>query len=525
MADRPRILWADDEIDLLRSHILFLEQKGYRVVGVTNGPDAISRVQAEHFDLVFLDEQMPGMGGLDTLEGIKEVSPELPVVMITKSEEEHLMEEAIGQKISDYLIKPVNPRQILMTCKRLLEQEQIREEKLSQQYLQQFGRLSMQMQEAQSYTEWIDIYRSLMHYATELEKDEGIRQVIQDQFREANTLFAEFVEQHYPDWIASASHEAGQERPVLSHEVLPTFVFPLLEEQKPVYFFLIDCMRYDQWMEFERLLYPLFDIQKSYHFGLIPTATPYARNAIFSGLLPRDLARRYPEIWVQAEHDEHSRNRHEEQLLKDFLERRNRPFSMHYEKVLVAEEGQELVNRIQSFTSPTLVAVVVNFVDILAHSRTDSAVLKELAPDERAYRALTRTWFEHSWLYRTFERLAEKGATVVVTSDHGAVRCLRPSKVIGDRETSTGLRYKLGRNVRVDDERHALNIRKPLEYGLPQESGSTNYVIAREDYYFVYPTNYHRFVQRYRDTFQHGGISMEEMILPVAVMRAKHASS
>ncbi len=521
MANQPRILWADDEIDLLRSHILFLEQKGYRVIGVTNGPDAISRIKEEHFDLVFLDEQMPGMGGLDTLAGIKEVEPELPVVMITKSEEEYLMEEAIGQQISDYLIKPVNPRQILMTCKRLLEQKQIREEKLSQEYLQQFGRLSMQMQDARSHTEWIHIYRNLMRYATELERDEGIRQVIQDQFREANQLFAQFVEEHYPDWIASPSHEADRQRPVLSHEVLPSFVFPLLEGDKPVYFFLIDCMRYDQWMEFEQLLYPLFDIQKSYHFSLIPTATPYARNAIFSGFLPRDLARRYPEIWAQAEHDEHSRNRNEEQLLADFLKRRNLTLPMHYEKVLNADEGHELITRIQSFNHRSLVAVVVNFVDILAHSRTDSAVLKELAPDERAYRALTRTWFEHSWLYETFERLAEREATVVVTSDHGAIRCLRPSKVVGDRETSTGLRYKVGRNVRVD-ERQALNIRRPLEYGLPQESGSTNYVIAREDYYFVYPTNYHRYVHRYRDTFQHGGISMEEMILPVAVMHSKH---
>jgi len=520
MAEKPRILWADDEIDLLRPHILFLEQKGYRVVGVTNGPDALARIQEEAYDLVFLDEQMPGMGGLDTLAAIKHIYPELPVVMITKSEEERLMEDAIGQQISDYLIKPVNPRQILMTCKRLLDQRRIREEKLSQEYLQKFNRIAMLIEGGASFEEWISIYRELMRYDVELEGDEGVRQVLRDQFREANREFGRFIEIVFPEWIASSSETAGQERPVLSHELMASHVFPLFEEKRPVFFFLIDCMRYDQWLEFERLLYPLFDIEKDHHFALLPTATPYARNALFSGLLPRDIARRYPDIWAQAEHSEHSRNRSEEQLLRDLLTRRKMPVKMRYEKILNAAEGRALVQRLSSFQHYELVATVVNFVDMLAHTRTDSDVLKELAPEERAYRALTRTWFEHSWLYQAFQQLAAMECTVVVTSDHGAIRCMRATKVIGDRETSTGLRYKVGRNLR-SEERHVIDMRNPLSFGLPKESVNTHYIVAKEDYYFVYPTNYHYYLNKYRDTFQHGGVSLEEMILPVAILRPK----
>ena len=509
----PQILWADDEIDLLKPHILFLETKGYHVVSVTNGADAVDRVRHNNFDVVLLDEQMPGMGGLEALSEIKEISPELPVVLVTKSEEENLMEEALGGKISDYLTKPVNPSQILLTCKRILERNRLQSEKASQDYLQAFREISMSLMNPLSHQEWIDLYLKLVHYDLSLDGDEGVRQVLDDQYKEANREFGKFIQAHYKEWIARVDEPAGDARPMLSHEVIETAVVPELGKN-PVLFFVIDCMRYDQWVEFEKLMYPLFAIDKSYHYSIVPTATPYSRNAIFSGLLPRDLERLYPSLWSEGEEDEHSRNRNEEAFLSDLLKRLNVDARMRYEKIVTTQRGREFAQNIMDFTRVNLSAVVVNFVDILAHSRSDSAVLKEIAPDEKAYRALTRTWFEHSWLFQAFQTLAEKKCTIIITSDHGAVRSLHPTKVIGDRETSTALRYKYGRNLKCD-ERHAIFVKSPVDYGLPGRGINTNYIIAKEDYYFVYPTNYNHYVNMYRDTMQHGGVTMEEVLLPI----------
>lgn len=520
MATEPRILWADDEIEFLRPHILFLKSKGYDVTSVTNGADAVEHIRKQPYEVVLLDEQMPGMGGLETLEEIKKVAPEVPVVMVTKSEEERLMEEALGGKISDYLTKPVNPSQILLTCKRLLERTRLRNEKASQNYLQRFGQISMRLMNPLEHDEWVDLYLELIQYDLELEGDENARQILDDQFREANYAFGKFIQDNYEDWIANVDTPPDDYRPVLSHEVLPQFVFPELKQKKPVIFFLIDCMRHDQWLEFERLLYPLFNIEKQFHYSILPTATPFSRNAIFSGLLPIDIAKRYPRIWASAENDEHSRNRHEEDFLKDLLKRKHLNVRTRYEKLIGTQDGRDFLNNIHTFTQSDLSAVVVNFVDILAHSRSDSDVLKEIAPDERAYRALTRTWFEHSWLYQAFQELAETDATIVITSDHGAVRSLHETKVIGDRDTSTALRYKYGRNIKCD-KRHAIFVKHPQDYGLPSGSINTNYIIAKEDYYFVYPTNYHHYVNVYRDTMQHGGASLQEMILPIITMRPK----
>ncbi len=517
MPGKPRILWADDEIELLRPHILFLETKGYEVISVTNGADAVAQVRRQHFDVVLLDEQMPGMGGLETLSEIKAIAPELPVVLVTKSEEEQLMEEALGRQISDYLTKPVNPSQILLTCKRLLEQPRIRSEKVSQEYLQAFARITAALQGPLSPDEWVDLYRRLTRFDLELEGDEGARQILEDQFREANRVFGRYVEDMYPDWLSS---QPDEDRPVLSHEVLPRFVLPALDEGRPVLFFVIDCMRFDQWLEFERLLAPLFEVALHFHFSLLPTATPYARNAIFSGLLPRDLARRYPDAWLEAEENENSRNRNEETFLNDFFERHRLRARIRYEKLIGAADGRAFARQVNDFLQHDLSAIVVNFVDILAHSRSDSDVLKEIAPDERAYRALTRTWFEHSWLYQAFQELARQRCTIILTTDHGAIRCLHPTKVLGDRETSTALRFKFGRNLR-GDERHAILVRDPLSFGLPRSSVTTTYLLAKEDYYFVYPTNYHHYVNLYRDTFQHGGVSLQEMIVPIATMRPR----
>lgn len=516
----PRILWVDDEIDLLRSHVMFLENKDYQVQTVSNGADAVDIVQETRFDVVLLDEQMPGMDGLDTLEAIKNVRPELPVVLVTKSEEEGLMERALGNQISDYLTKPVNPSQILLTCKRLLEQSQLRRETLSQEYLQSFNDISQTLNQPLAHTDWTDLYRRLVRYDLELSDDEGARQIFQDQFEEANRKFGTFVEERYADWIAQADAAPDEDRPPLSHEVIPQFVLPELGD-RPVVFFVIDCLRYDQWRAFEELLHPHYAIETDFYYSLLPTATPYSRNAIFSGLLPADLVDRFPGAWETDEESEHSRNQHEEPFLHDQLDRHHQgDLNIRYDKLITGDEGQEFAEQAKNLTQQDLSAVVVNFVDILAHSRSDSDVLKELAPDEEAYRALTRTWFEHSWLFDSLRTLADTDCTVVLTTDHGAIRSLRSSKVIGDRETSTALRYKFGRNLKCDEE-EAIYVRDPEDFGLPRYGMNTNYIFAKENYYFVYPTNFHHYENLYRDTLQHGGASMQEMILPIATLTPK----
>jgi CheY-like chemotaxis protein len=513
----PRILWVDDEIDLLRSHVLFLEDKGYEVETVSNGADAVDLVQEIPVDTVLLDEQMPGMQGLDVLKKIKKVRPEVPVVLVTKSEAENLMERALGSQISDYLTKPVNPSQILLTCKRLLERTQLRQETLSQEYLQSFNEISQALRDPLSHADWTTLYRKLVRYDLELTGDEGARQIFQDQFEEVNREFGAFIERRYADWIAEADSPPDDERPPLSHEVVPEFVLPEVGD-RPVVFFVIDCLRYDQWRTFEELLQPHFAIETDFYYSLLPTATPYSRNAIFSGLLPADLVNRFPGAWETDEESEHSRNQHEEPFLHDLLDRTHPgDLNIRYDKLITGEEGQEFAEQAINLTQHDLSAVVVNFIDILAHSRSDSDVLQELAPDEEAYRALTRTWFEHSWLYESLRTLADTDCTVVLTTDHGAIRSLQSSKVIGDRETSTALRYKYGRNLKCNEE-EAIFVRNPEDFGLPRYGMNTNYIFAKEDYYFVYPTNFHHYENLYRDTLQHGGASLPEMILPVATL-------
>lgn len=521
MPTEPHILWADDEIDLLRPHMLFLMERGYRVTSVANGADALDRIKSTPFDIVLLDEHMPGMGGLETLAAIKRVQPEVPVIMVTKSEEEHLMEEALGGQISDFLTKPVNPSQILLTCKRLLERASLRHQKVSQDYLRRFRQITLALMNPLSHTEWTDLYRELVQYDVSLEGDEAARQILADQYQEANRAFGRFVEDSYQGWVQSYDSRSRRARPVLSHEVIPEWVLPELQDKRAVLFFVIDCMRYDQWLELERLLHPLFVVEKHFHYSILPTATPYSRNAIFSGLFPRDIARRYARNWMEGQDDEHSRNRHEEAYLADLLKRRGRTdVRMRYRKLTGTADGHAFAQEATDFLQTDLSAIVVNFVDILAHSRSDSDVLRELAPDERAYRALTRTWFEHSWLYQAFRSLADHACTIVLTTDHGAVRSLHSTTVRGDRSTSTSLRYKCGRGLKAN-RKHAICVADPPSFGLPSDRLATDYIIAKEDYYFVYPTNYHRYVNLYRDTIQHGGASMEEMILPVIRMKPR----
>ncbi|MCA9744266.1 response regulator [candidate division KSB1 bacterium] len=515
---RHKILWVDDEIELLRPHILFLEEKGYAMTPVTNASDALELVAKEKFDLVLLDEQMPGMDGLTALQEIKERNPFLPVVMVTKSEEEAVMEEAIGWRIADYLTKPVNPSQILLICKKLLDSKQITSERFSRNYATEFANISRRLFEPLEWQDWVDIYTKLSELDIELDSHPGLglRQTLQDQRRECNAEFAKFIEQSYPRWLDRGNG------PLLSVDVVKEFVKPLLGEGKKTVFLIIDNLRLDQWMMIEPLLHDSFNIEKHTYCSILPTATPYSRNAIFAGLFPSEIEKTFPELWQSGDDNESSLNRYEKELLEHQLEREKvllKP-SLKYVKILDANEARNTEKQIGALAELPLLALVVNFVDILAHSRSDSEILREMTPDEAAYRSLTKSWFEHSFVFRILKELAQRGNTIVLTSDHGSIRGMRGAKVIGDRETSTNLRYKYGRNLKCD-KKNAIFVKDPETYRLPRRNINTNYLIAKEDYYFVYPTNYNYYLNYYRDSLQHGGVSMEEMILPLIVMEPK----
>lgn len=512
----PIILWADDEIDQLQSHIIFMQKKGFDIVPVTNGEDAVTMIEKQKFDLVFLDEQMPGMGGLEALEKVKSIQPLLPVVMITKSEEESIMEDAIGGKISDYLIKPVNPNQILLTVKRILDQSKLQSEKSAQSYLREFGSISSRIHPRTTWQEWIEIYKELSKWQIDLgEGDDALKQVLDDQVVDANREFGKFVDREYVSWLNQDS-----ESPLISQGIFKKYVIPHVKNGKKTMFFLIDCMRYDQWLVFEPYLAKMFDIETEFYYSILPTATPYSRNAIFAGVSPLEISQMYPQLWAQGQ-DENSLNRHEEELLQKQLDRANIDINFKYEKIINAEDGRFVAGKMKSFAQSKLAAFVYNFVDTLVHSRSDSDVIKELAPDVSAFRSITEAWFQHSSLLQMFKELANEDVTVVVTTDHGSVRSLRDTKVFGDRDTATSLRYKYGKNLNAENANAVIQIKDAEKYKLPDLGRASDYLIAREDYYFVYPTNYHKYQNRYKDTFQHGGASMEEMILPVATLKPK----
>jgi len=521
MASGKTILWVDDEIDLLKAHVMLLREKGYTVETATNGEDAVTMVRDGSYDLVFLDEMMPGMGGLRTLAEIKEFKPGLPVVMVTKNEAESLMEEAIGSKISDYLTKPVNPSQVLLAVKKILEAKKIAGEHVSRDYAQEFQQISRALMNPMNELDWVDLYVQLTQWDMELDEhpELGLRQTLLDQRRECNVEFGKYIERTYQSWIQAERDQ----RPTLSVDIVDRYVLPNLSNEKSVFLVVVDCLRLDQWLVLESLLTPYYTVEKDYYYSILPTATPYSRNAIFSGLFPSEIESRFPEIWQAGDDDENSRNRNEHQLLDKLLERRRvtlKPESK-YIKILDPEFGRQVEGNILSYAQGRLTAIVVNFIDMLAHGRSDSPLLKEIAPDEAAYRSLTRSWFQHSSLFGMLKALSgQRHVTVVLTTDHGSIRCLRGSRIVGDREASANLRYKFGRNLKVD-ERQAVFVKNPAEYKLPRNSVTTNYVLAKEDYYFVYPTDYHKYLNQYRDSFQHGGISMDEMILPVVTLNPK----
>lgn len=516
--NKSKILWVDDEIELLRPHILFLEEKGYSIQPVTNADDAVSLVRQHHFDLVLLDEMMPGKDGLAALAEMKEIDPTLPVVMVTKNEEERLMEDAIGSRIDDYLTKPVNPSQILSTCKKILERRKIAGERVSRNYISEFNSITQRLMGPMTHQDWVAVHLRLSEWDVELDNhpDLGLQETLADQKRACNAEFGRFIEQNYQGWVH------GHSAPALSVDVVRRHVLPLVAAGRHVAFFVIDNLRLDQWLTIEPLVREFFTVQKDYYFSILPTATPYSRNAIFAGSFPVDIAKMYPEIWDKDKDDDSSRNRNERQLLDAQLATLGMALKPEpkYVKILDAEEARNVERSITSFAGMPLCAIVINFVDILAHSRSDSDVLREMTPDESAYRSLTKSWFSHSSLYRMLKELAARRSTVVLTSDHGSIRGRRGAKVIGDRETSTNLRYKYGRSLKCDSK-YAIAVRDPRDFKLPAYGINTNYLIAKEDYYFVYPTNYHHYLNYYKDSLQHGGASMDEMILPVVRLEPK----
>jgi CheY-like chemotaxis protein len=519
-APNRRILWADDEIDLLRPHILYLEGKGYEVTPVSNGEDALALVGEEMFDVILLDEQMPGMGGLKTLETLREVAPQVPVIMITKSEEEHLMNEALGRQITDYLTKPVNPSQIWLACKKVFESERLVRDQKTRNYVTEFNRILQLRQGDLGWEDWLELAGRISMLDLELsDGDLELYQSHQDEKAAINREFARFVEYHYPRWV----RQPAPERPPLSVDIFPRFVLPHLRAGKRVVFIVIDCMRLDQWLALEPLLSPYFVIKRDHYFSVLPTATPYSRNAIFSGLYPMEIARRHPDWWLESVGNETGKNRFEKALLRKQLEKVDmRLERVRYLKVFTAEEAEDLKKRVVSHMTADLLAVVINFLDLLAHGRSESDLLQELAPHEQAFRSLLISWFTHSSLFDILKLYARQDVVVVLTTDHGSVQCKKSSLVYGNRETSTNVRYNYGDNL-VCDEKEAIHVKRPQDYMLPLDSLTKNYILARENYYFVYPTNFHQYERHFRGSFQHGGVSIEEMILPVATLLPRPA--
>ena len=511
-----RILWADDEIDILKPHIIFLEQKGYTVVTAKSGDEALDRFNESIFDLVFLDENMPGFTGLETLVKMKAIRPNIPIIMITKSEEESIMEEAIGSKISDYLIKPVNPNQILLSIKKNIDSKRLVGERTTMNYQQEFRNIGMRLSESLSKQEWIDIFKKLTFWELEIEKsgEQSVEEILSMQKQEANTQFFRFVKENYKSWIN------GVDAPLLSHNLIRKNVSPLLDK-KPLYFILIDNLRYDQWKIIEPMIQNDFRVKKEeIYYSILPTATQYSRNAIFSGLLPLEMEKRFPGKWKNDE-DEGGKNMFEEDFLLDQLQRLGHgDCKLSYSKITNIDYGKKVVNQIGNMKHNNLNVIVYNFVDMLSHARTDMKMIKELAEDDSAYRSLTASWFEHSPLRDIMKQIAKQGAKMIITTDHGTINVKRPSKVIGDRNVNSNLRYKQGKNLNYIKS-DVMLVNNPAEYHLPQQNVSTKYLFAKEDMYFVYQNNYNQFVQYFKDTFQHGGISLEEMLIPIITLEAK----
>lgn len=537
------LLWVDDEIELLRAHIIFLEKKGYEVVTVSNGTDAIDQCRQKTFDLILLDEMMPGLSGLETLQTIKEISPATPVVMVTKSEEENIMDQAIGSKIADYLIKPVNPSQILLTLKKNIHRKEIVTEITQSGYQQSFQDIALQISDCKTYSDWTNVYKRLVHWELELSStDSSMTEMLNMQKEEANNGFAKYIKANYMDWVAPSSNGASAaghgmlrlsqmkhaqknsqadnaDRPLMSNDIFKKKIFPLLDNGEKVFLIVIDNFRFDQWRVLSQEIGDMFDIDEQTYISILPTATQYARNAIFSGLMPVQIAQMFPELWVD-EDEEEGKNLNEEPLIKTQLERFRRHDTFSYHKVNDSAGADRFLQKFNQLDANDLNVVVINFIDMLSHARTESKMVRELANNESAYRSITLSWFRHSVLADLFKLLSQSNYTTVITTDHGSIRASKPVKIIGDRNTNTNLRYKLGKNLNYNPK-EVFVIKEPHKAQLPAPNLSTSYVFATGNSFFAYPNNYNYYVSYYKDTFQHGGISMEEMIVPLITLKPR----
>lgn len=510
-----KILWADDEIDLLKPHIIFLESKGYEVVSVNNGTSAVEKCSEEAFDIIFLDENMPGITGLEALTRIKKIRPSIPVVMITKSEEEYIMEEAIGSNIADYLIKPVNPNQILLSIKKNLDKNKLVSQKTNSDYQQEFRELGMKLNSRLDTEEWLEVYDQLVYWELELEnvEDSGMTEILSMQKKEANKQFCRFIEDNYLNWLNGVD-----ESPQMIHTLFKDRISPQLE-QKP-FVLVIDNLRYDQWKVLRPIISKYFSVDnEEIIFSILPTATQYARNAFFAGLMPSEIEKKYPNLWV-GEDDEGGKNNHESELLEHNLKRLGKNVKWSYNKITNLNAGKKLVDNFNQLLNNELNVIVYNFVDMLSHARTEMEVIRELADDEAAYRSLTISWFEHSPLHDVLKKIAEAGRRLIITTDHGTVRVSNPVKIIGQKSTNTNLRYKVGKNLTYN-EKEVFEVKDPQDAFLPKSSFSSSFVFTMEDDYFVYPNNYNYYVNYYNNTFQHGGVSLEEVLIPYIELKAK----
>jgi CheY-like chemotaxis protein len=519
MNNQGEILWVDDEIDSLKSQIMFLKGKGYEVTPVSNGHDALEILKEKSMDVVLLDESMPGLTGLEVLSRIKEAQPHLPVVMVTKNEAENIMEEAIGSQISDYLIKPVNPNQVLLSLKKIMESKRLVSEKTTLSYQQDFRNLFMALSSNLNYEEWKELYKKLVYWELEMARSDSaeMMEVLQSQKSEANTEFCKYVTKNYASWIKNT----GDDAPLFSHELIKRKVAPHLDQNRPSFLVVIDNLRYDQWKAIQPIISESFRLlEEDMFFSILPTATQYARNALFAGMMPIEIAEKYPNEWKNDD-DEGGKNLFEDHFMKGQLKNLKLDnLKYQYLKITNNDDGKSMEDNIHNYLSNDLTVIVYNFVDMLSHARTEMEVLKELAGDEVSYRSLTVSWFEHSPLYRALRKIADKGIQLFITTDHGTVRVKQPSKCVGDRHTTTNLRYKHGRNLQYE-EKDVLAFRDPKLAGLPKPNVSSTFIFAKEDAFLCYPNNYNYYVNYYRNTFQHGGISLEEMIVPVVRMESK----
>ncbi len=513
-----KILWADDEIDLLKPQLFFLEKKGYQVIQVTNGYDAIDALN-DHNDIecVFLDESMPGISGLETLEKIREKNKTIPIVMITKNEAEDLMEQAIGSQINDYLIKPVNPNQILLSLKRIIDNRRLISEKTASDYQQEFRKISMAIQGGLEREEWNELYKKIVEWELKMDRsdNESLKGILDMQKKEANQSFGKYLAKNYHEWIQKSTG------PVFSHQLLKEYLFPKLSDDVPNVMVLFDNLRYDQWKIIEPIILEGFRIQEEKVFySILPSATQYSRNAIFAGMSPRDIQKQFPDKWLN-DNEQGGKNQHEGFFLEKQIDRLvKRTIKWEYIKIRNNNDARSMQDNALNFINNELTVIVYNFIDMLSHARTEMEMLKELAADEKAYRSLTRSWFINSPIWATLQILAEKKIKLFITTDHGTIRVNQPSRVIADRETSTNLRYKVGKNLRYESN-DVLEIKDPHAIGLPMPNISSRFIFAKEDSFFLYPNNYAHYNRVYTDTFQHGGISLEEIICPFVELNSK----